>query len=277
MADPHPRLLRHAGRSPEPLRENAPHRHAAEHALVHYPSGAVYSFIPKNACSTLRLSLAVANGAIAGPEGFAWIHKNNATFRADLRALATAPYSFAILRCPYRRLASAFLDKIVSRRREFWDLHRAHGDGIDPDALTFRGFVAAIAPPRMLRSDGHWRPQIDFLVYRSYDDLFRMEAFAAVARRLEDRIGLSLIDARPLTRHGADGLERVAGAHADTPCHALLEMRRAGAAPRPESLYDPDLVAGVAGLYRQDLSFYEARFGARDLLFDPGGRPRRDA
>ena len=266
----HPRLLRYARDSIAPLGQNPAHKHAAEFALTHYASGAVYSFIPKNACSTLRLSLAIANGCIAGPKDFAWIHKNNATFRADLKGLSTAPYSFAILRCPYRRLASAFLDKIVARTAEFWQLHRALGDQLDPDTLTFRGFVETITPRGLLKSNVHWRPQVDFLVYKSYDDLFRMEDFPAIAPRLEERIGLELVDARPLTAHGTDRMTPIEGDHADTPGHVLLEMRRQGNVPTHASLYDSDLVAQVATLYRQDLNFYGTHFGAKgtdDLLF----------
>ena len=35
---------------------------SSEHALSIYPINAIYNFIPKNACSSLRYSIAVANG-----------------------------------------------------------------------------------------------------------------------------------------------------------------------------------------------------------------------
>lgn len=264
----HPRLLRHVPGTLTALDQNQPHKHAANFALTHFASGAVYSFIPKNACSTMRVSLAIANGCIAGPEDFAWIHNNNGTFRADLQALATASYTFAILRCPYRRLASTFFDKIVGRTPEFWGLHRAHGDQLDPDNLTFRAFVEAIKLPGFFKLNIHWRPQVDFLVYETYDDLFRMEDFTAVAPRLRDRIGLDIVDARPLTAHGTDGLTRVDGDYADIPTHILLEMRRRGEIPAYEALYDPDIVSKVAKLYKKDLNFYTIHFGAAQLLFE---------
>ena len=88
---------------------------AASHALKIYKTGAIDTFIPKNACSTMRLSVAIANCCIADASGFEWIHNNNDTFRANLEDLIRATYTFVILRDPFVRLASCFLDKIVPR------------------------------------------------------------------------------------------------------------------------------------------------------------------
>lgn len=68
MAENHPRLLRHVPGTLTALGQNQLHKHAADFALTHFASRAVYSFIPKNACSTMRVSLAIANGCIAGSE-----------------------------------------------------------------------------------------------------------------------------------------------------------------------------------------------------------------
>lgn len=125
-------LLRYARGEEVALSQNGAHGFAAQHALVHYTSGAVYSFIPKNACSTMRYSMAIANNCISGPEDWTWIHKNNGTFVATLPELVRAPYSFVILRCPHARLASVFLDKIVDRTPELWQLYRKMRDGFTP-------------------------------------------------------------------------------------------------------------------------------------------------
>ncbi|TAL45777.1 MAG: hypothetical protein EPN89_11775, partial [Methylovulum sp.] len=70
------------------LSKNQQHQFAQGHALRIYNSNSIYSFIPKNACSTMRVSLAIANGCIADTDkldelDFNWIHNNNDTFRAD--------------------------------------------------------------------------------------------------------------------------------------------------------------------------------------------------
>ena len=81
------RLFRFARTSHAGLHANARHQLAAGHALRIYHSNAIYSFIPKNACSTMRLSLAIANCCIRDAADFNWIHQNNATFSANLEAL----------------------------------------------------------------------------------------------------------------------------------------------------------------------------------------------
>src|SRR5689334_7241658 len=104
MPPPHRRLLRYTRDNLQTLDANAAHQFAARYALSLHNCDPVYSFIPKNACSTMRYTIALANGAIVGPADFNWIHANNPTFRASLRELATAKYTFAILRDPYLRL-----------------------------------------------------------------------------------------------------------------------------------------------------------------------------
>lgn len=80
------RLLRWASETNASLSTNFQHTFAARHALLHWPSGAVATFIPKNACSTLRLSLAVANGVspmLLSMPGF------TRTIRRSLHLIAT--------------------------------------------------------------------------------------------------------------------------------------------------------------------------------------------
>ncbi len=262
------RLLRHARQQNLPLAGNATHKFAAAHALVCYPSDTVYSFIPKNGCSTLRLSLAIANGCIAGPEDWLWIHANNATFAASLRDLATARFTFVVLRCPYARLASVFLDKIVGRQHEFWQLRRLEGDRPDPESFSFRDFVAVLDNPARLRANIHWRPQADFLVYEDYDAWYALEAFAAAAPEIEARAGFTVTDARPLTRHGTDRFRPVETAgFADMPMAAIEQMQRDGENPTHAALYDAALVAGAARLYANDIRLYTEQFGPAGLTF----------
>lgn len=253
-------LLRYARTDIAALAHNTSHKLAASHALVHYASGAIYSFIPKNACSTLRYSLAIANNCIAGSEDWLWIHANNGTFASTLPDLVRAPFSFVVLRCPHARLASVFLDKIVDRSREFWPLHRATREAFVPDNLTFRAFVTLIAGDPVLRNSNiHWRPQVDFLVYETYSRVFAMEHFSAAIPILREEIGLSVQDARSLTGHGTDRMSLVeTGEFADMPLHELAAMKREGRLPAHAQLYDAALQETVSALYTEDLALYAA-------------------
>ena len=262
------RVLRHAASEFVPLGQNAAHGLAARHALVHYRSGAVYSFIPKNACTTMRLTLAFSNGCVTRREDYPWVDPNSHLFAATLRELVVTPYSFVILRCPFARLASAFLDKIVCKRPPLWALTRLKPEVFDPDTLTFRGFVDLLKERKVLNSDIHWRPQSHFLVYQDYDGWFQTEHFSTAVSVLGERIGLEIIDARPLTRHGIDQFDLDASqSYTEVPCWQLAAMQREGQAPSHGALYASDLVKTVAGLYADDLMLYIERFGEKDLLF----------
>lgn len=259
----HPRLLRHTPGTIEALSKNAAHRLAAQHALVHYASGAVFTFIPKNACTSLRVSLALANGVIADPAEWAWVHQNNPTFAATLPELVCATKTAVVLRCPFSRLASTFLDKIVSREREFGILQRASRDAINPDTLTFREFVDWIGRPGILRADIHWRPQADFLVFQRYDAVFAMADLAGFAAWFEAATGQAFIDARPLSGHATSGhASRGATCHADTPLLDLLVEKSKGYLPRPADLYDEALIAQIRHIYANDLDLHLEWVGA---------------
>ena len=266
------RRLRYSGASILPLAANDAHNFAAAHALVAYDSGSIYSFIPKNGCSTMRFSLALANGCISGPQEWTWIHANNQTFRASLRELVTAPFSFVILRCPHRRLASCFLDKIVGRTPDFWALHRLKHDVPDPEEMTFREFVHLISDEATLRANIHWRPQVDYLVYQNYDAYYALEHFTEVIPELERRSGIKVRDARGLTGHATSGATAqpsppLSGDCADMPLHALATCRREGRMPRNIDLYDTALTEQVARLYAEDIALYDSKFGNGDRLF----------
>ena len=112
------RTLKNSSSSYANLNQNPSFKFANNHALMIYNSDALYTFIPKNACSTMRLSLAMANGCISDTKDYNWIHKNNATFVVNLVEIIKAKYTFVILRDPFRRLASVYIDKIVDRTVE---------------------------------------------------------------------------------------------------------------------------------------------------------------
>ena len=147
---------------------------AASHALTDYQSGAIFSYIPKNNCSSLRLSLALSNGAINSKTDADWIHDNNDAFKASYRELVTTSYCSVILRCPYERILSVYLDKIIGRTSIAWALHNKIERKIGISNFTFLNFCKIISQyPNM---DHHWRPQKDFLIYEEYDDYFDLNS-----------------------------------------------------------------------------------------------------
>jgi len=249
----------------EPLAKNYKHQFAAKHALCHYPTGSTYTFIPKNGCTTLRYSLALANKCINGPADFKWIHKNNDTFKATLQELVNAPYTFVVLRCPYARLASVYLDKIVGKRDVVASFNVINVSSKPMEDISFRDFLSILSNGTAIMENHHWVPQASFLVYDNYTDWFRLEKFSDVVTTLSKRIGLAVIDTRAIAKHGTDQYELKSGNFSDMPAQEISEMQLKGASPAHASLYDEQMLALVAELYAEDVNLYKSVFGVHSL------------
>ena len=267
-AVPRKNVLRYASVDRGPIEKNQAHNFAARHALCHYPSGAIYTFIPKNGCTTLRYSLALSNGYISGAGDFEWIHSNNSTFVASHRDLITSPYKFVILRCPFTRLASLFLDKIVSQKDVMSALSKVNNTNKLLGELTFRDFVHVLISAGALHENHHWSRQADFLVFRSYDGWFRLEKFPHAVAEIERNTGLSIKDARGLSKHSLDRFELINGKFADSTASEIKLLQDSGRSPHYSTLYDEDILDEVGQLYEADISIYKFQFGSKSLRED---------
>jgi hypothetical protein len=262
------RNLKYAGKFYFALDKNIQHKFANQHALMIYKSDSIYTFIPKNACSTMRLSLAIANGCIKDVKDFNWIHKNNATFVATLKDLIKAKYTFVILRDPFRRLASVYLDKIVDRTMEAWNLYDLINREIKLEKITFKRFIKIIEEKKLLRSNIHWRPQIDFLVYEKYDDYFALENFSKAIPEIEKKAKIKIYDARNLTKHGLDQYKLIKDKDfSNVSPVEIFNLKQKGFAPSYETLYDKELIEMVRNLYKEDFELYIEKFGKDKILF----------
>lgn len=263
-----PRHLRYTGEVNSNLRKNSKHLFSSEFALVFYEKSVVYSMIPKNACSTMRLTLAMANGCIEGPKNIDWIHNNNDAFRASLRDLVSARGAFVILRCPYRRLVSTFLDKFVATDRVAWNYQELMNRSVDLETISFEDFVTSLTRPMVLNGDMHWRPQVDFLVYKEYDDYLCVEDFGRACETLLGKYGILVEDARNLTGHGLTTLKKISSDNfSATPVHELSGMRRKHECPDYENMYTKEIRDIVTNLFATDIEMYVKSFGATNLLF----------
>ena len=141
--------------------------------------------------------------------------------------------SIALLRDPYDRLVSAYLNKFAkyhatviddpakmeSFARSFYEtdilpLHQAAGVATAPfPGLTFRSFVSAVCARIETRGkaepdlDHHWNTQVPFSFRRlqfSYDHRFTLDRTDAFFARLSDLTGISIENRRLNTsrRHG---------------------------------------------------------------------------
>ncbi len=259
--------FRHSGAKAIKLINNPAHKFAMNHSMMIYSKNALYSFIPKNACSTLRLTTAINNGCIDNMDEGHWIHNNNGTFNATLGEAIKADYTFVILRCPYHRLASVFLDKIVSKEPDAWNYRSALGRKIELDDISFRDFVLSLRKGLIFNSNTHWRKQCDFLLFKEYTDYFCLENFNEAIDTLKRRIDLDIVDARSLTNHGTEKYILVSdGNYSDTPAFDISVMKRQGFCPSHKSLYDQELYDIVSELYSQDIELYVEKFTSANLM-----------
>ncbi len=242
---------------------------ARAHALKLFHPNAIYSFIPKNACSTLRLSVALQNEVIASPEDFNWIHSNNNTFSASLNDLIVADYTFVVLRCPYRRLASAYLDKIVERELDAWDLYNTLNRALDVKDMTFLAFARSLKSEKVRKRNIHWRNQCDFLVYESYDNYFALEEFKEAIKELKKNAKLKVTDARELTQHGSDSYTLLNSKNSLAKKKPLkfLNLKSKGYYPNYKDMFNAEIIDIVKKEYSDDIKLYKSKFSSKNLLF----------
>jgi hypothetical protein len=90
---------------------------------------------------------------------------------------------------------------------------------------------------------------------------------------LAERIGLTLVDARPLTKHATDRFTFVSGGrcHADVEAWQIERMMMKGVSPHPRDIYDDELRGLVERAYERDIALFNVRFPQYGLF------TRRDA
>jgi hypothetical protein len=94
------RQFYYANSNTGPLAQNGRHAFALTQSMSIFKSATCCTWIPKNACSTLRFSVAKANGCVSDLSDVNWIHTNNSTFNATTQTTFMADYTFVVLRCP---------------------------------------------------------------------------------------------------------------------------------------------------------------------------------
>ena len=254
------RLLRNARLESSTVGQNKLYAFSLEHSLSIYPLDAVYTFIPKNACSTLRYSIAIANGFLGDISDINWIHQNNPTFVSTQREVALASYTFVVLRCPYTRIASCFLNKIVDEEFKFND---AMGNKV---SLNFHDFLSVIKSQQRSERDEHWTNQSDFLHYEKYDEYFSLESFSEAINSLGAR-GFTVYDTRATLKHDLSNMKRVDGDFSKMNEVELKKMKEEGCAPNYKSMFGDVEIDLVNDIYNDDIKLYKSHFGDNCLLF----------
>lgn len=246
--------------NPDKIEKNEEHEFARRHTLVHLKSNSVCTWIPKNSCSSLRYSIAVANGAISGIGDIDWIHKNNSSFTASNKELLTANYSFVILRNPFKRLLSFYCDKLCNSGNNENDKSYEVTQSLmgTDEKTTFADFIEILwRDPNLKKANEHIQDQCDFLIYKKYHDYFGLEQYKTTASTIEKKTGLTLEDVRPYntihTSYGcSDSDELSHQTQAEIIGSAMAESRK----PKAEHMYTSEMIKKVGSLYLSDVMMY---------------------
>ncbi len=235
----------------------------------------LYLPIAKNACSSIKTLIAELGNmpklqpdddihAIldSGPNGFLLLHRDE----ADIQAMLSDPtwMRFAVLRDPYDRLVSLYVEKFVR--------HRTHAGvriTIDPvlkralnknkltetdyeRGISFIMFAQDLMSEPAERLDPHWRPQSHYLEYINYTHLYTVDNVSVLKQDLECHFGQEVVlpyknvvrTHKPLPQDG--------------PCIATLFPAEIEAADHlPLARYiDKDLRAALRAYYGLDETLY---------------------
>ena len=242
------------------IERNEAHLFAKQHTLIHLKSNSVCTWIPKIGCTNMRYSIPLANGAISTADDIEWVHNNNNSFAADNKELLKANYTFVVLRNPYKRLLSFFLDKLC------------HDDPHESDksysvakerfkateSTSFMDFVETLwQEPELLDSDIHVKRQTDFLVYNKYDDYFCLENYKQAIEKIFKMTGLKIIDTRGM---GSGNTTHRHSESSDidytTKSGELSKLLNIGKKPNPRNMYSNELCRKVGVLFQPDVLLY---------------------
>jgi hypothetical protein len=229
------------------------------HLYVYPTLRIAYTNIPKNACTSFKQTLGIAEGWWVEKEGS--VHDaSRRHVKSSLLHLRDVDERIVVIRDPWRRLVSAYQNKFTSRDDAARNHAMGHGlaallpAGADPLDATFAQFVQYVVRTPDRHLDKHWRPQSDFLL-DSYTRWLRFEHLDEDAAFLADR-GYPL---RTAVGHGSSQLRKDVGpGWGDRPGRALRRLRRKdGALPTTENMYDDSLRALVADRYATDVELFQ--------------------
>ena len=161
-----------------------------------YDADADYLYLnnAKSGCSTIRgtliESMSAARRESVTSTGGGNIH-GNGWWDWNLQRIAEhRPYTFTVVRNPFTRVLSAWLDKIRGETLQRQQFCHAYGLPVDAD-ISFLDFLRALDPDATVM-DKHWRSQAQNVYAHSLDidSVYHLENFDANAATLAERLEL---------------------------------------------------------------------------------------
>lgn len=239
----------------------------------------IYCKIMKNAC-TLFSRMLVENSnknkefASSGLSIHEYLESDRSPFKLteyDLGKLKEDNFfKFVVLRNPFERLVSGYIDKFVKPKAIFESFAepviREVQNHLDLEhnisaSITFNQFVHYLARTEDDRLDAHWRPQHTFLDHGlfKFDLIIQFENLTPGLLLLQEKFGFEIksqvVTNSHITKYGAfDGSQKFHDAAPDI-------LRSFDGYPSGSQLYTPELEAIVRRRFSRDIEIYEQTFG----------------
>jgi len=177
-------------------------------------------------------------------------------------------YKFAIVRDPYARLVSGYVDKLCGKDLTTKWVQRvvqAVNAKANKDTVTFEEFVAYLESNDNDTVNGHWRRQSFSFELYEIDAFVRIEHLLDDLRPVCERVGVEcdeeLLGTRRQTNPYGKQLDLSPNEVARMTNRQLIELKeKTGQFPQKDAFYTPELRARVAKIYERDFELlpYEA-------------------
>ncbi len=173
-------------------------------------------------------------------------------------------FKFVVLRNPFRRLVSGYLDKFAKHvvpeafaSDVIANVQAALGLEVDVEkSITFSQFIDYLVRTPDRELNDHWRPQHNFIASVPFDFTGQFEAIDSVVSHLED--SLSIRVRKKVSSHVTQYRQF------DTDFEFWnmypYELRALGGMPRASQLFSEDLKLRIQSRYRYDIQIYEQAF-----------------
>jgi Sulfotransferase family len=238
----------------------------------------IYCMIPKNA-TTLFKTMMITNSdhRVSYEQSSQGVHSylrtNKAFHLTDPYCLNNSEYfKFVILRNPFNRLVSAYLDKFVKHKTlalkpQVNVINNVYGFlGLKPDiykSITFSQFVQYLVRTEDLQLDSHWRPQSSFLSSGlfEFDFIGQFEKLDLVIEYLEEKFAFK-INKAVLTPAHQIHITTYGNFHSEEKLHDKYpeDLLSLESFPTVLHLYTPELENLVRARYSKDIEIYERLF-----------------
>lgn len=230
----------------------------------------VYCSIPKNACTLFKnVIVDNSNDKKQYEQSQQNIHQFLVSKRGDISTLISCLQSpeyfkFVLLRNPFTRLASGYLDKFAKHLHPesfavdvIKDVQYSLGLEINiKKSITFEQFIKYLARKEDYELNDHWRPQNNFTGSIEFDLIGQFENLNYVIDTLQNKYYIRI--KKKVSEH----VTKYHDFAENLPFYSMYpeELRNLGGMPKVGQLYSSELENIVRARYEKDIKLYERMF-----------------